>query len=987
MTLRLVDRRGFLKALDVSRKAACIRSRTLSNLPGHHIADPKSEELRADVKHLGKVLGSIINEENPRVYENVEALRNLAKDFRTNDSKDAFETMVHTAHSLDANELKGTSRSFSHFLALSNVSETHHRVRETEEQRRTKGEASAFSPQQDSCRGTIDTLLKQGLSPTQIRDSLLKQRVELVLTAHPTEINRRTVLQKHRRIGELLARNDLLDRLGEGEAESSFERKELEQGLRREVASLWASDEIRRFRPTPVHEAQGGLAILDSVLWDAVPNYLRKLDAELVRQLSAHGLPEDQAGLPLDCAPIRFASWMGGDRDGNPNVTPTITLEVCALNRLQAASLYIKDLNRLYNELSMSSGFTPEVEALAAKVEHSPDDVELYRRILGDLRERLRATIKKNECLIVDVKKEYIPDPTDATPLESVEELRTALMAIHESLTKAGRKEIANGNLADSIRRVAVFGLTMVPLDIRQESGRHKKTLDEISQKLGLGAYAEWSEDTKINWLCQELSTSRPLLPHNSIDNIKDLGFSEDVVDCLETFRAASRLGEGSLGAYVISQAQAASDVLAVVLLQQEFGMVEQPVAAGQGGTKIPGKQMMRVSPLFETLNDLNNAPAVMKRLLSLPTYVGRIGNEQEIMVGYSDSAKDAGRLAACWAQYEAQEKLARVAQNSGGIELTFFHGKGGTVGRGGNPALFRAVLAHPPGTISGRFRVTEQGEMITQNFGHETIAERTLDIYTAAVLREKHYKHVIPKDSWRKTMDHVSEASCARYRKMVREEPRFVPYFRAATPELELASLNIGSRPAKRNPKGGVESLRAIPWIFAWTQTRTHLPAWLGVSDGLALLDPEDQENLEEMYKSWPWFREIVDLIAMILSKAEPTIAENYDKQLIEKSKSPVTDKDDMLALGLGVRKELMDTKEQVLKISQQEDLFMGNDMLERELAVRAPYLDALNVVQTEVLSRLRNHEFENEDEEAILRDALLITINGISAGLRNSG
>jgi phosphoenolpyruvate carboxylase len=299
----------------------------------------------------------------------------------------------------------------------------------------------------------------------------------------------------------------------------------------------------------------------------------------------------------------------------------------------------------------------------------------------------------------------------------------------------------------------------------------------------------------------------------------------------------ASDLHPEALGAYVISQAQTASDVLAVVLLQKQFGMT-------------PAKgNMMRVVPLFETLDDLTNAPGVLETLLSIPVYVGAIKGEQEVMVGYSDSAKDAGRLAACWAQYISQEEMVKVAEKHG-IRITFFHGKGGTVSRGGNPSVYRAILSHPPNTIQSRFRVTEQGEMITQNFGTQTSAERSLDIYTAAICREAFTKHTEPKKKWREQMDKISAASCAEYRFLVREEPRFVPYFRQATPELELGRMNIGSRPAKRNPKGGIESLRAIPWSFAWTQTRTHLPAWLGVGDGLQSTDAEELGTLREMYK-----------------------------------------------------------------------------------------------------------------------------------------
>lgn len=324
-----------------------------------------------------------------------------------------------------------------------------------------------------------------------------------------------------------------------------------------------------------------------------------------------------------------------------------------------------------------------------------------------------------------------------------------------------------------------------------------------------------------MNFLQSELNNRRPLFRIRDIED-NSIGLDSDVRKTLRVFKVASELEAESLGAYVISQANTASDVLAVMLLQKQFGMT-----AGNG-------KLMRVVPLFETLGDLANSPVQLEALFRIPNYVGAINGKQEVMVGYSDSAKDAGRLAACWAQYTAQEEMAKIADKYG-IELTFFHGKGGTVGRGGNPALYRAVLSHPPSTINGRFRVTEQGEMIGQNFGSIEIAQRSLDIYTAALLRESFVEHVDPKQEWRDQMERISEVSCAAYRNTVRDDPKFVPYFRQATPELELGRLNIGSRPSKRNPKGGVESLRAIPWTFAWAQTRMHLSAWLGVGAGLS--------------------------------------------------------------------------------------------------------------------------------------------------------
>ena len=459
-----------------------------------------------------------------------------------------------------------------------------------------------------------------------------------------------------------------------------------------------------------------------------------------------------------------------------------------------------------------------------------------------------------------------------------------------------------------------------------------------------------------------ELASKRPLLPRGV--DYEGLGFSSTVIDTLKTFDLIAAVHDESLSAYVISQCQQASDVLAVLLLQQESG-VQRP---------------LRVVPLFETLDDLQRAADTVDALFSMSLYRGRIHNKQEIMVGYSDSAKDAGRLAASWQQYQSQIAMMDVAEKYQ-VELTFFHGKGGTVGRGGNPALFQAILAHPPNTIHGRFRVTEQGEMITQNFGQIPVAERTMDLFTAGVLAERFIPRPSVKPEWEDMMTRLSTISCDVYRHVVREEPRFVPYFRTATPEMELSGLNVGSRPAKRNPKGGVDSLRAIPWNFAWTQTRLNLPTWLGVGDAFSHELQTNPDLLKEMVTEWPWFRTLVDLLEMILVKSDIKIAENYDVQLVTDAPS--------VQLGQELRRKMQDTVGAVLKVSGNTRLQQENHVLLRSLTVRNPYIDPLNVIQAELLRRLRQEgaAAASPDERQRLQDALLITINGIANGMRNSG
>lgn len=540
------------------------------------------------------------------------------------------------------------------------------------------------------------------------------------------------------------------------------------------------------------------------------------------------------------------------------------------------------------------------------------------------------------------------------------DEFMDDLMLIYQSLCSTGNEITADGTVTDIIRSASAFGLTLVPLDIRQESDRHMEALDCITRYLGLGRYADWDEETKINWLVQQLGSNRPLIRPGDWDLHPEI-FTPTAVDTLGTFGVIAEQYEGSLGAYVISQATSASDVLAVYVLQKDAGV----------------KKPLRVVPLFETLDDLKGATATMKKLFSLPTYMGIIAGRQEIMIGYSDSAKDAGRLAASWAQYETQEMLAGLAK-AYGVDVTFFHGKGGTVGRGGNPATFKAILAHAPDTISGRFRVTEQGEMINQNFGHGDRAERTMDIYTAAVLAEKLTERPKPSDEWRAMMNKLSEISCAAYRKIVRQDERFVPYFRAATPEKELTKLNIGSRPAKRKVDGGVESLRAIPWNFSWTQTRLNLPTWLGVGDAVnEILAGNDADKLRDMYQNWGSFRTTIDLVEMVLAKSEPAIAQHYDKVLVHNGKAQ--------ELGAEIRALHHATENAVLDLTNHRTLSDGKTMLARALLVRNPYVDCLNVLQAETLKRLR--EAEEGKEDKVLNDALLTTITGIANGMGNTG
>mmetsp|Transcript_31705 Transcript_31705/g.76969 ORF Transcript_31705/g.76969 Transcript_31705/m.76969 type:complete len:1002 (+) Transcript_31705:197-3202(+) len=911
-------------------------------------ADDKNAPLRSDIRAMGSLLGHIIQDHHGmETFEKIEELRALAKQWReagagrkpetAQEAEEIFSKLSDACAKLSNEEIRIIARGFTHFLAIANSAEGHHRVRLLN----SSTQFEALPERYDSCGGVFKSLLENGQSPEEIFENLSNQQVELVLTAHPTEVNRRTILEKQRRVQKILTQADQLR--SQGGSPSGYAQRELDRAMEREIASIWQSDELSRAKPTVQNEAERGTLVVETVLWEALPDFLRKLNTMTESTLGK--------SLPLDATPVIFSSWMGGDRDGNPNVTPDVTREVILKQRAQAAGLLSRDLTRLKNELSIME-CSEELRAVVGDA-HEP-----YRALLDNMVKKMTDTKKWAEEQLASAHHVSTVDVGDV--YTTTDDLMNDLMLIHRSLCDTENAIEADGFLTDVIRNVTAFGLTLVKLDIRQESDRHEEAMDSITRFLGLGSYSQWDEDSKLTWLQQQLASPRPLIRPGTWKENPDF-FSPTAVDTLETFEMIAEQHEGSLGAYVISQCTSASDILSVLVLQKDAGV----------------KKPLRVAPLFETLDDLNGAADTMKKLFSLPGYMGEINGKQEVMIGYSDSAKDAGRLAASWAQYETQEELAKIAKDAG-VEVTFFHGKGGTVGRGGNPQTFLAILAHAPDTINGRFRVTEQGEMIGQNFGYSDRAQRTMDIYTAAVLAEKMTEHVRPSNDWRALMKKLSDLSCEAYRRVVRHDERFVPYFRAATPEQEFESLNIGSRPAKRNPKGGVESLRAIPWNFSWTQTRLNLPSWLGVGEGVSdILSSPDGDELRAMYKEWPSFRTMIDMVEMVLSKSEPSIAKHYDDMLVEDPKAQ--------ELGGDIRKLHLQTEDAVLGLTGHDVLSDNNQMLQRLLQVRNPYVDVLNCLQAETLKRVR--KLDSLDSDKVLKDCMLTTITGVANGMGNTG
>jgi len=882
-----------------------------------------------DVRVLGDLLGEVLRQQaGPDVYETVERIRKQGKALREPDASDrdpALAELYAIVEALPPETVGEVVRAFSLFLTLANTAEQRHRVRErrTAEMRAARGEV--VEPRLDSCSDAIERMIGAGIDPARVHEAASTQVVEFVLTAHPTQVVRRTLLQRYNRIADSLRDGDRKDLTPE-------EQDAVRSQLRREISTVWHTDELRRSRPTPTDEVRGGLAVLEQSLWHAVPRFLRRLDAALQSQTGR--------GLPIDARPIRFGSWMGGDRDGNPNVTARVTRETVHLCRWTAAKLLHDEVDALCQELSMDT-------ASDALRERAGTDREPYRALLRRERSVLAEALRHIEDDLERLQSGSAELPQLDSPAPSTQSLLDALMLTRTSLEETGQKVVAEGRLLDLIRRIHCFGSHMVRLDIRQEAARHTEVLDELTRYLELGAYSDWDEAERQRFLIAELGSKRPLIP-------EDMPASNQVQEVLDTFRMLATLPRDSLGAYVISMARQPSDVLAVELFQKEAGIAEP----------------LRVVPLFETISDLQASQEVMANLLDLPWYRARTGGSLEVMIGYSDSSKDGGRLAAAWELYQAQERLVELCR-SRAIHLTLFHGRGGSIGRGGGPTHI-AIRSQPAGSIDGTLRVTEQGEMIQWKFGTPDIAVRSLELYSSATLEATLTPPAAPSPAYRTRMDALAARAMAAYREVTRASG-FVPYFRVATPGIELGSLQIGSRPARRKSGDGLSGLRAIPWIFAWTQTRLLLPAWLGIETAVQeAIDDDRLAELRDMAANWPFFQSILSLLELALAKADERIAARYDA-LLTPSK--------LAEVGEGLRARLEQMRSVLLHVLDQDELLEADPTLRRSLQLRRAYLDPINLIQAELLRRQRNAD------NAQLQDALLATVNGIAAGLKNTG
>ena len=866
------------------------------------------QRLRDDVRMLGELLGETLRlRGGERFFETVERVRALAK-------RDA-DVLPQVLRELPVAAAVPVARAFSHFLALANIAEQHHRVR-----RRREYQREGSRPQPGSCEEAFARIISSGVSADALARAVSNLRIELVFTAHPTDITRRTIVQKHLRIADALAAQDRPDL-------TIFERDGTMDALRCEVVALWGTDDVRPRRPTPHEEIASGLLIFEQTVWNALPAFLRTLDRALRRTTSG--------SLEFDRGPIiTFGSWIGGDRDGNPLITPEVTRYAVVRARDTAVRLYRREIEALRLELSMTDA-TPELRERAGGAR------EPYRALMRELRDSL--------------PKPGDPLPTRDRPQRFSAAILDVLRLCCRSLSLTGQRPIVSGRLADLVRRTTAFGDTLVRLDVRQHAKRHAAALAAVTRARGEGDYGSWEEAQRQAFLRRALR-DRLAIPSELLQTSND-----EVRDVFETLRAIAELPEDALGAYIISMTENPSDVLAAEYLQRQFG------------------SSLRVVPLFEEVDTLHRAGDMMRALYAIPEYAAAAEprRQQEVMIGYSDSAKDGGRLAANWELYQAQEAVVAACRDAG-TELTLFHGRGGSIGRGGGPT-YLALRSQPPSSIQGRLRVTVQGEMIQAQFGLPDIAQRTLEVYTTATLDATLSTPPPVPQPWRDAMDRLAHRAHEVYRDVVYNDPRFVEYFRAATPEQELGAVPIGSRPARR-PQGsedhGVESLRAIPWVFAWTQTRLLLPSWLGTGEALGdAIERGELDLLRTMYRDWPFFGSTITLIEMAVAQAEPRIAAEYDRELVP---------DALRAVGESLRARLDRAATSLVRVIGASRLLEGNDVLRRLIELRNPYVDPINLVQIEVLRRLREGG-DAADQE--LWRAFMVTANGIAAGMRNVG
>jgi len=883
-----------------------------------------TKSLREDVRYLGDILGRVIKkQEGPSFFKLVEDTRLLSKANLANKHvKDPFKNILNKIKNLNPENTFKLARAFNHFMNFINLSETTDASRKLDEYENNKKNSN----KNIFIEEIFEKLFKdKKITNKKIYDVAKKLNIGIVLTAHPTEVKRRTLIQKYNKIIKILEQRDLYKK-------NLSKLKTLDKDLYNEITIIWNTDELKRSKPTPSEEARWGLAVIEDSLWDSIPKVYRRLNNIFLKNMGK--------SLPRNFNPIEFGSWMGGDRDGNPNVTAEVTSEALLLSRWEAAKLYEKQLTNLIRSLSMKKCST-QILNITGKT------FEPYRVFLRPLRDKLRAT----HILI----KEHLvnKEPLDHKKLLSnTGEILTPLRVVRDSLIQNQSENIAEGDLLDLIRRARCFGINLAKLDIRQESSRHTKLISEIVKKKYNKDYFLWNESEKLAFLSSRIKSKKNLIKNSLLKN-------KENKEVWSTFNVLVDQPKECLGAYVISMTSAASDILSVAYLQKEAKIVNK----------------LRVVPLFETLDDLRNAKSIMNSLFSLPWYRKSINYKQEIMIGYSDSSKDAGKLSASWHQYKLQDEILKLAKKYK-IDITFFHGRGGSAGRGGGP-IQATLKSQPPNSVNGKIRITDQGEVIQQKYGYEPLAKYNLCSYIGAVVQATLNPPSEPKVKWKQLIEKMSEISMKSYRSNINEKSDFIRYFRTVTPHKALGKLSIGSRPSKRKNVDNIQSLRAIPWVFAWTQIRLFLPAWLGTTEALNYASSKVfKKTLVDMEKNWPFFNSTMDILDMVISKVDPEISKVYENQLADKK---------LKIVGKKLRLQF-ETLKRLNKVITPSQIRKQRKVFRTSVIIRNIYSEVLHITQSIVMKKLTLKKL-NKNKKQYLDDALMTSIAGISAAMKNTG
>jgi phosphoenolpyruvate carboxylase len=908
----------------------------------------KDAPLREDIRLLGRILGDTVREqEGEAVFDVVERIRQTSIRFHRDGDEPARRELEAILNELSPEETLRIVRAFSYFSHLANVAEDQHHIRRT----RTHLLAGS-APRAGTLAHAFERSRQAGLGPGELRAFFDGADISPVLTAHPTEVRRKSTLDREMDIARLLSERDLIRQTPEDKSAS-------EEALRRAVLTLWQTSLLRKKRLTVLDEVANGLAYYDHTFLAELP----RLYATLEDRLEALEPTRRAVSVPSF---LRPASWIGGDRDGNPFVTAEVLRQSLAMQNARAMRFYLGELDRLGGELSLSSDLVHPSARLQALAERSPDRSEHrrnepYRLATATISARIAATARKLDDGSVGAQDE-------SQAYANVIEFREDLEIIDSSLKQNRSRVLAGGRLRSLIRAVDCFGFHLSTIDLRQNSDVHERSIAELLEAAAPGtAYLENDEEARIALLVKELTTARPLAS-------PFIAYGEETSSELEILRTAAKAhrlyGKAAIQNAIISKAASVSDLLEVAVLIKEVGLVGPD-----------GKSDINIVPLFETISDLRQCAKVMDAAFDLPEYRRLVHGRddiQEVMLGYSDSNKDGGFVTSGWELYKAEIGLIEAFRRHG-VRLRLFHGRGGSVGRGGGPS-YDAILAQPGGAVNGQIRITEQGEIISSKYSNPEVGRRNLEILAAATLEATllHGNESAPRQDYLAAMATFSDAAYKAYRSLVYETEGFEEYFWESTVITEIATLNIGSRPASRKKTRSIEDLRAIPWVFSWAQCRLMLPGWYGfgsaVKEWRAQHGREGVELFKEMYRDWPFFTTLLSNMDMVLSKSSLAVASRYaklvpDQKLREKIFGRIGE-------------EWHDTVEALLEITGQAKLLEGNPLLDRSIRNRFPYLDPLNHIQVELLKLHRGHR----TSEQVL-NGIQMTINGISAGLRNSG